>query len=299
MSNAPSVTRHIFALIALRFRSSTDRGIFVTTSKTKQDTLDTILKYEIRNTLRNKWIGVYFLFFMLLSEGLFRFTGLPEKVFVTLMSVMIIVSPLISIMYSSMQVYNSREFTELLLSQPVQRTTVFIASFLGVMLPPALCFSLGAGIPLVAHSLGNTELLKNAALLLVTGALLSCSFSAIAFAITTKIEERARGFGASLMVWFFSSVMYDGILLFFLYALSDYPTERFALIMSFCNPIDLARITLSLLLDQSALMGYTGALYKNFFGSGEGLALSLGVLGMWTIAPVFIARRVFLHKDFS
>jgi Cu-processing system permease protein len=198
-----------------------------------------------------------------------------------------------------MQVYNSREFTELLLSQPVQRTTVFIASFLGVMLPPALCFSLGAGIPLVAHSLGNTELLKNAALLLVTGALLSCSFSAIAFAITTKIEERARGFGASLMVWFFSSVMYDGILLFFLYALSDYPTERFALIMSFCNPIDLARITLSLLLDQSALMGYTGALYKNFFGSGEGLALSLGVLGMWTIAPVFIARRVFLHKDFS
>lgn len=262
------------------------------------DTLDTLLKYEVRNTLRNKWIFVYFLFFMVLSEGLFRFTGSSEKVFVTLMSVMIIVTPLISIMLGSMQVYNSREFTELLLSQPVHRTTVFIASFLGVMLPPALCFSVGAGIPLIAHSLGDTVMLQHSLLLLTTGALLSCSFSAIAFALTTKIEERARGFGAVLMVWFFSSVLYDGILLFLLYALSDYPTERFALVMSFLNPIDLARITLSLVLDQSALMGYTGALYKSFFGSWQGLGLALTVLTIWTLMPVVLARRVFLRKDF-
>ncbi len=266
--------------------------------KKKSDTLDTLLKVELRNTIRSKWIIVYFAFFMVLSEGLFRFTGLTDKVFVTLMSVMIVVTPLISIMFSVMQVYNSREFTEMLLSQPVPRGTVFFSSFLSTVLPLMLCFCGGAGIPLFLHSLGDPSMVKRSALLLLNGGLLTCSFSAIAFAISTKIEERSKGFGAALMVWFFSSVVYDGLFLFLLYAFSDYPTERFALIMSFINPIDLSRITLSLLLDQSALMGYTGAIYKNFFGSWEGMAIAMGVLTLWAVVPVLIARRTFLRKDF-
>ncbi len=266
--------------------------------KHSKDTLDTLLKLELRNALRNKWVIVYFLFFMVLSEGLFRFTGMADKVFVTLMSVMIVVTPLISIMFSVMQVYNAREFTEMLLSQPVHRSTVFASSFLSTFLPLALCFCVGAGVPLVLHSIGDTELMKRTMLLLINGALLSCSFSAIAFAIATRVDERAKGFGTALMVWFFCSVVYDGLFLFALFAFSDYPTERFALIMSFLNPIDLSRIMLSLVLDQSALMGYTGAIYKQFFGSWQGMSLALGVLVIWAVVPVLIARRTFLRKDF-
>ncbi len=268
------------------------------TMKKAADTLDTLLKLELRNTVRNKWIIVYFAFFFILSEGLFQFTGMADKVFVTLMSVMIVVSPLISIMFSVMQVYNSREFTEMLLSQPIPRSTVFASSFLSTVLPLALCFAVGAGLPLIIHSAGDIELLKRSALLLVNGCLLSCAFSAIAFAIATRVDERAKGFGAALMVWFFCSVVYDGIFLFALFALSDYPTERFALVMSFLNPIDLSRIMLSLVLDQSALMGYTGAIYKQFFGSWQGMSLALTALSFWAIVPILFARRSFLKKDF-
>ncbi len=260
--------------------------------------LDSLLKVELRNAARNKWLLIYFAFFVALSEGLFRFTGMADKVFVTLMSIMTIVVPLISIMFSVMQVYNTREFTELLLSQPVRRSTVFVSSFLATSLPLVLSFCVGAGIPLLAHSFGDRDLIGRTLLLLVNGALLTCSFSALAFAIATKMDERAKGFGASLMVWFFCAVVYDGLFLFLLYALSDYPTERFALVLSFLNPIDLSRIMLSLVLDQSALMGYTGAIYKQFFGSWQGMSLALSVLTMWAIIPVIVARRTFLRKDF-
>jgi Cu-processing system permease protein len=38
--------------------------------------------------------------------------------------------------------------------------------------------------------------------------------------------------------------------------------EKFTLLLSALNPIDLGRIFMMLKMDVSALMGYTGALYK-------------------------------------
>jgi Cu-processing system permease protein len=50
-------------------------------------------------------------------------------------------------------------------------------------------------------------------------------------------------------------------------------------------------------LDISALMGYTGAFYKNFFGSSFGIIFSSVVLLIWIIVPVGLALRIFNRKD--
>ncbi|WP_246229477.1 hypothetical protein [Mucilaginibacter humi] len=63
------------------------------------------------------------------------------------------------------------------------------------------------------------------------------------------------------------------------------------------NPIDLARILILLQLDISALMGYTGALYQQFFGSGEGIAFSLLLQLVWIVVPLFFALKIFKKKD--
>jgi Cu-processing system permease protein len=45
------------------------------------------------------------------------------------------------------------------------------------------------------------------------------------------------------------------------------------------------------------LMGYTGAFYKEFFGSSFGIIFSTGVLLLWVLIPFLIALRTFSKKD--
>jgi Cu-processing system permease protein len=51
-------------------------------------------------------------------------------------------------------------------------------------------------------------------------------------------------------------------------------------------------------LDISALMGYTGAFFQQFFGSAQGLVLSGSVLLVWILWPILVSQRIFQKKDF-
>ena len=61
--------------------------------------------------------------------------------------------------------------------------------------------------------------------------------------------------------------------------------------------VDLARLLILLKLDISALMGYTGALYREFFGSSMGIVISFFMMLLWMIVPLVIARRIFRKKN--
>ena len=82
-----------------------------------------------------------------------------------------------------------------------------------------------------------------------------------------------------------------------LFSFSDYPMEKFTLFLSALNPIDLARIFIMLKMDVSALMGYTGALYQDFFGSGSGILFTVGIMFLWIVLPLYGALRTFRKKD--
>ena len=91
------------------------------------------------------------------------------------------------------------------------------------------------------------------------------------------------------------------LLLLFLLILamfSDYPLESFALGASMFNPIDLSRSLILLKLDISALMGYTGAVFQRFFGTGWGMGIAVLALFFWVIVPTWGIRRIADRKDF-
>jgi len=50
-------------------------------------------------------------------------------------------------------------------------------------------------------------------------------------------------------------------------------------------------------MDVSALMGYTGAVFQNFFGTTYGVIITLLVMLLWTIVPVSLSLRKFKKKD--
>jgi Cu-processing system permease protein len=67
------------------------------------------------------------------------------------------------------------------------------------------------------------------------------------------------------MTWLYFALIFDGLVLFLLFQFQDYPIENAMVGITAFSPIDLARIQILLHLDVSAMMGYTGAIFKDFF----------------------------------
>ena len=108
-------------------------------------------------------------------------------------------------------------------------------------------------------------------------------FVALAFNIALSNENKIKGFGNAILLWLFLAVIYDGVFLISLVMLNEYPLDKFLLIVTMLNPIDLSRILILLKLDISALLGYTGAVFKKFFGTNLGMFISFAVLFLWVI----------------
>ena len=74
--------------------------------------------------------------------------------------------------------------------------------------------------------------------------------------------------------------------------------ERPLLLLSFANPVDLARVLLLLHMDVAALMGATGAVFHKALGGPAGTVAALGGLVLWTLVPGLFALRAFRRRDF-
>jgi Cu-processing system permease protein len=99
------------------------------------------------------------------------------------------------------------------------------------------------------------------------------------------------------LLWFYFALIYDGIVLMILFSFSDYPLEKLTLFLTALNPIDLARVSIMLKMDVSALMGYTGALYRDFFGSVNGILFTGGIMVLWIVIPLYFTLRTFRKND--
>jgi Cu-processing system permease protein len=257
-----------------------------------------IARYQLRDVMRSRWVLVYGLFFLLMTDALFRFGGSGERVLLSLMNVVLIAIPLVSVVLGTMYLYNSREFTELILSQPVRRRSLFFGLFIGLGLPSSMAFLLGTGLPFWAHGGAADAGWGPLLLLLGTGVGLTLVFTSLAFLVALTTEDRIKGLGYSLGLWVFFTVVFNGLVLLAIYMFSDYPMERAVLALSFLNPVDLGRILLLLNFDISALMGFTGAVFKGFFGSGAGQAVTVGALLLWLAVPFSLGLRSFHRKNF-
>jgi Cu-processing system permease protein len=257
-----------------------------------------LIRTQARDALRSRWIVVYTVFFLLLTEGLLRFSGGDARAVLSVASASLMVIPLATLVLSTIYVYNAREFTELLLAQPVKRSTLYTGLYLGLALPTAGGFVAGVGLPFLVRGGGDPAQRWTVVALLAIGAALTLVFTAIAFCIALRVDDRLRGVGIALGVWLLVSVLYDGAVLTAVALLSDYPIERPLLALMFANPVDLARVLLLLRLDVGALMGYTGAVFERFFGGARGTVLASTMLAFWIAAPIALGARQFRRKDF-
>lgn len=257
-----------------------------------------IASYQLRDALRGRWAPLYAAAFFLLTDSLYRFSPDPEKVTLSLVNITMFVVPLISVIFGSLYFYNSRDFIELTLTQPVGRRSVFCGLFFGLTGALGLAYVVGAVAPFIIHMGGVDGFSGTLGVLLLTGISLTLIFVALAFLVASLTEDRGKGLGVTLLCWLWFALIYDGLLLLGSFLLYKYPLEKAVIGMILLNPIDLARILMIMQLDISALMGYTGAVINRFFGSSLGFSLCLSCLALWVVAPTALALRRFRRVDF-
>ena len=257
-----------------------------------------VARFQARDVMRSRWLAAYGLFFVMVTEGLLRFAGGDARTILSLASIVLYVVPLVTLVFGTVYLYNAREFTELLLAQPVNRRGLFFGLYFGLAIPLVLAITIGVGAPFLARGFDDPAQRGMLAALLGAGAALTLIFTSIAFCIALWCEDRLRGLGAAIGVWMLGAIVYDGLVMAVVAAYSEYPLERPMLALTLANPIDLARVTLLLQLDVSALMGYTGAVFQQFLGGATGTLVAAGALVLWIAAPIALGVRAFNRKDF-
>lgn len=251
-----------------------------------------IIKYVTGDILRNKIVLVYTAILLIISLCLFGLEDNATKGLLSLLNVILLVVPLVSIIFSTIYVYNSAEFIELLVSQPLQRKTIWLSLYFGLAASLSIAFFIGAGIPLLIYHPNILGLM-----MCMTGVFLSIIFVGMAMLAAVKTRDKAKGIGMVIILWLYFSLLFDGLVLFLLFQFADYPLEKPMIAISALNPVDMGRILIMLQMDVAAMLGYTGAVFKEFFGSMTGILFTGFVLLLWIVFPLWLSVRKFNSKD--
>ncbi len=174
----------------------------------------TVLRHEWRSVLRNRGVLVFGVGTLLLTEIVLRLTGSAPRALSALLNLVLLVVPLVTTMAGIISWHESREFNELLLTQPVRRRSLFVALYLALVLPLAVVFALGLLLPMAWHRVIGPE---TSGLLLSTvggGVALTFVFGGLALLIGSLFRTRERSvqlmIGLAMPILFVAGLAWPG-----------------------------------------------------------------------------------------
>src|SRR5688572_23361800 len=135
-----------------------------------------LARYGMANVIRSRWLLCYTLFFVLATDALLRFSGAQPGALLSLANIVLLVIPLIAMVFGTMYVYDAREFTELLLAQPIGRRRIFFGLYFGLVLPLIAGFVVGICVPVTIHAGWTSDLRSTIGTLLAIGTALTAVF---------------------------------------------------------------------------------------------------------------------------
>ncbi len=251
-----------------------------------------LVKYILFDLVRSRFVLFYFLLLLLFTGTFVLLQDDVSKVQLSLLNIIILVIPLVSVIFATIHWYNSSEFIEVLLAQPISRKRIFISEFIALSLAVGGAFLLATGIPLLIFYPDTVSLL-----LMIGGFFLTIIFIALAFWSAVFTRDKAKGIGLSLVFWLYFSLIYDGLILMIMFNFSDYPIDKIVVALLSLNPVDVARVMILMKMEMSAMLGYSGAVFTDFLGSNVGMIYSVVLLLIWSIIPFLWALRKFSKKD--
>jgi Cu-processing system permease protein len=266
-----------------------------------------VAREEYRRSLETRWLFGFSALFAALVLGLSYF-GLAQsrevgfqgfaRVTLSLMNLVLMVVPLTGLLLGVTSITGGGETLPLLLAQPVTRGEVLAGKFVGLALAlgAAQALGFGGGGVVIALTAGPDQLSGFAVLTLLSLALGWLTLAA-ALAIAALWPDRLKAMSIALLLWLLMVVAYDLAVLGATTLLGGLPLEAVLFPALLVNPVDLARVLVTMAVGSGALFGPTSAVLAKLFGTTGGVTLGVAVLALETAVPLVVAARVFRRRD--
>ena len=270
----------------------------------------TIAKKEFQDGLRNRWILLATLLFVILTLSLVFLgsapvgevsVGLLSITIVSLTTLAVFIIPLISLILSYNAIVGEveRQTLILTLTLPLKRWHLILGKFFGHITLISIVITIGFCVAFILILIlgNNIEIneCKAFAALLITSIFLSAVFISIGYLISILVRRQETAAIIAVGVWLFFVLFYDmGLLstiIFFKGKFVNTEVFNFLLIL---NPTDAFRIFNLMSFDiVSALSGMNSVASK----INLPLYAPLGIIILWIIFPLVIAMEIFEKKE--
>jgi len=253
-----------------------------------------ILRQELRDARRNKWLAGYTVALAVLGlvaawAGLRGSEGMALVTFgrtsATLTNLCLFLAPLVSLVLGASAIAGERDrgTLEYLLAQPLTRTELLAGKYLGLLAALAAATIAGflpAGAAIAARAGAGT--LASFLVFPLIAILLAAAMLALGFLISVHSDTGVAAQGLAVLVWFALVLLYDLVLLGVLVGAGVQPAALAALLMA--NPVDAARVLVVLSLEPDLyLLGPAGAWLLGALSTAGTAALLIGSLVGWAL----------------
>lgn len=253
-----------------------------------------VIKYELINIFRNRWVFVYTILVAAMTFSLQKISGDFQKTILSLSGISVVFVPLVASFFTALYWYYSDRFTHLMLTQPMPRHVLIISRFIALTVSLASCMGLGLMLGFLFLGQWGWDLF----LLIGINVMLTFIFVALSLWISIAIEDRMKGVGLVFGVWLYFVLVHDGFILLVLLTLKDYPMDLPGAFLGILSPIGLGRVVLLMHNEGSMLLGHTGALIREIMTSWKGYTVAIVISIFWMTLPFTFAFKAFQRKDF-
>ncbi|WP_309043665.1 ABC transporter permease [Marinobacter sediminicola] len=266
----------------------------------------TIARKELSDSLRNRWLIAIALVFATLAVGIAWFgaaasgqvgyASTPATI-ASLASLGIFLIPLIALLLAYDAIVGEEEGGTLLLlmTYPLSRGQLLFGKFLGHGLTLALATLIGFGVAGVAIALLVEDVAVGAltvAMLrfIISTTLLGWSFIALAYVVSVRVSEKPIAAGLALAIWFFFVLVFDLLLLGTLVASQGEFNPELLPWLLLLNPTDIYRLLNIVTFSDSTQLSGVLSLGSDLPIGPSGLWLALI---LWFVIPLAGAWALF------
>lgn len=266
-------------------------------------------RQELVIATRSRWTQVFAIIFAALAlavagSGYVLSGGAGVQDFArtaaSLVQLVLLLTPLTSLVIGVLTLAPERGSAELLFSQPVSRGTILLGRLLGlfVALSAAQAIGLGgAGILIFSRS-GESGAWGYAVLFLGAMALTAIFLGIAALLASGAVGRRSRALALALIVWFAAVVLFDVAALGAASLLRSGAASRLLITAVLVNPADAVRTGVLLGIQGTTAFGAASLALLRFTRGSGGAAALLGLsILIWILLPVSIAARRLTRTD--
>ncbi len=267
-----------------------------------------IAKQDLKLNLRNRWIlGVSLLFGILTLSVAYSgmvtagYVGFQDfrRTGASIVSLVLYLVPILALMMGTFAFVSSREYLDLVVTQPIARWKIILGKYLGALLSFFISTGAGFGVAgvIIAIRIGAEGSMRFASVVLLSF-LLGAVFLSLSFLLSILLRRRQAAVGMSVLVWFFFVIFYDLIMMASAVFLSYRTLKTSLLVGLLFNPVDMVRVTSLIVVGGESVFGAAGVVAVKLLGSmGALVGLSLVLILLWVALPLFISIKIFEKQN--